>query len=287
MTIQKSITTIEVPFNGATFLLDVAEGKLMSLNTIYEATSTPSGKDDPRQWLRQAQTATLLLTIICEVNPKAGAAEHLGNRPEKETKSADLEAWCGKAVEIGVAAGVLKTKRGRRGGGTWAHWKIAVKYAGYLMPALDSAILDVFRERVQEELNPELALSRGRERAIAGWRRQGQTDLWIEQRCKTVDSWHGWTDTLKAHGVEGIGYAKCADSINVPILGGTAKEVRQSRQIATTSLRDSLSDVENAAINLAQVLSRNDIQQHQLNGNRPCAKACFDASTKVAKVISP
>lgn len=248
---MKSVTKFEVNYNGTKFLMDVADGNLMSLNEIYAAAGSPSFRE-PFEWLRSGDS-------------------------KKFIKNIELELKLDKSR-------IIKVTRGK-GGGTWAHWKIATKYACYLSPVLESAILDVFRERVQEEIDPELGLKRGRERAIASWRRQGKNEDWIEQRCMQIDNWHGFTDTLKAHGVNGEGYGRCADSLNVPILGGTSKEIKKSRNIATKSLRDGLDEVENAAINFAQVLAKKKIKSDNITGNRLCAITCFKSAEKVASVM--
>jgi len=248
---MKSVTKFEVNYNGTKFLMDVADGNLMSLNEIYAAAGSPSFRE-PSRWIANEDVVRFI--------------DELCNTHNTDRK------------------GIIKVTRGK-GGGTWAHWKIAAKYAAYLEPALESAILDVFRERIQEEIDPELGLKRGRERAIASWRRQGKNEDWIEQRCLQIDNWHGFTDTLKAHGVNGEGYSKCADSLNVPILGGTSREIRQSRSIATKSLRDGLDEVENAAINFAQVLAKKRIKADNISGNRLCAVACFKSAEKVALAL--
>jgi hypothetical protein len=282
----QSLSQIPVAFNGMTFLLDVAEGNLMSLNAIYAAAGSPANKDAPA-WLRNSDVAAFMLTVVGEKTTdfKHLADVHLKQRPEKKEKSKELTKWCNEAYDLAVKAGFAITKRGRHGGGTWAHWKIATKYAAYLEPALESAILDVFQERVQEEANPELAIKRGRDRAIAAWRRQGKTEDWIEQRCKQIDSWHGFTDTLKEHGVTGDGYGRCADSLNVPILGGTSKQIRKARSIVGKSLRDGLDEVENAAINFAQVLAKKKIKEDNVHGNYRCSIACYKSAEKVAQVL--
>lgn len=250
---QQSLAQISVSFNGTSFLLNVADGAMMPLNEIYEAAGNPANKE-PWRWL-DTEGSRQFIDSICEILNLAKSQ-------------------------------VLKTKRGRHGGGTWAHWKVAVRYAAYLAPALDNAILDVFRERIQEEINPDLAIKRGRNRAMASWRRQGRTEDWIEQRCKQIDNWHGFTDTLKDHGVEGYGYVQCANSLNVPILKGTSKEVKALRNIPPNgNLRDALDEEEIAAINFAQVKARKKIKTGNIQGNQPCAMACFDAAQQVASIL--
>ena len=166
---MKSLTKYEVNYNGTQFLMDVADGNLMSLNEIYVAAGSPAFHE-PFEWMRSEYSKKFIKNIELELNLDKSR--------------------------------IIKVTRGK-GGGTWAHWKIATKYACYLSPALESAILDVFRERIQEEINPELGLKRSRDRAITSWKRKGKNDDWIEQRCLQIDNWHGFTDTLKAHGVNG------------------------------------------------------------------------------------
>lgn len=284
---QQSLAQISVSFNGTSFLLNVANGKMMSLNMIYAAAGSPANKDAPA-WLRNSDVSEFLLAVVGEQSAdfKHLAERHLTQRPEKKEKSIDLLKWCREAYRIASHCGIVMTKRGKYGGGTWAHWKVATKYAAYLEPTLENAILDVFRERIQEEINPDLAIKRSRDRAIASWRRQGRTEDWIEQRCKQIDNWHGFTDTLKDHGVEGYGYVQCANSLNVPILKGTSKEVKALRNIPTNgNLRDALDEEEIAAINFAQVKARKKIKTGNIQGNQPCAMACFDAAQQVASIL--
>jgi hypothetical protein len=248
---MNSLTKFEVNFNGVQFLLNVADGAMMSLNEIYAAAGSPAGKE-PWRWLETEGSKQFIDSIMESL--------HLAKNV------------------------ILKTSRARldRGGGTWAHWKIAVRYAAYLAPALDSAILDVFRERVQEEIDPELGITRSRERAINSWKRQGKNEDWIGVRIKTIDTWKSFTDTLKVQGVDSYGYPKCADSFNVPLLGGTAKEVRKERNIVTQNLRDSLDEEELAEIELAQIRAKKKIMKDEVRGNAKCARICFDTSTRIA-----
>ena len=57
------------------------------------------------------------------------------------------------------------------------------------------------RERREEESNPELAYTRGRQRAISTWKKRGFSDEDIAERLKGIEARHHFTDTLKAHGV--------------------------------------------------------------------------------------
>jgi hypothetical protein len=70
-------------------------------------------------------------------------------------------------LKVGISH-LLRKVRGRHGG-TFAHWQIATEYAGYLSPDLRILVNSIFRERLQETIDPELGLSWSRKRAIKSW----------------------------------------------------------------------------------------------------------------------
>lgn len=246
---MKSVTKREVNYNGIKILLDIADGNLMSLNEIYVAAGKPDFHE-PKFWLR---------SVECE----------------KFIENMELELKVNKSHLIKVTRG--------KGGGTWAHWKIATKYAAYLEPALESAILDVFRERIQEEIDPGKAIDRG----IKGYRKQGKSDAWIEQRVKSKIAWTSLTDVLKEHEVTKYGYARCADSFNVPIIGNNAKVIKQEQGLKkSVSVRDMQDEVTLALLNVAQVLSKDKIVKENTLGDMDCSRTCFDIATRVAALRS-
>jgi prophage antirepressor-like protein len=127
--------------------------------------------------------------------------------------------------------------------------------------------------------DPDKALTH----AVGKYKRQGRSDNWIKARLDGKLNRRHFTDTLKEHGVEGIGYAKCSDAINVPILGAPAKQIQQARGVVHT--RDGLDDVELAAISLAEAVARRSIDQENRWGNSQCEEACGDAARKVKRVF--
>lgn len=281
---MKSLTNIPVNYNGVSFLLDVAEGNLMSLNTIYVAAGSPANKES-KFWFRDSNVCEFLLSLIIEKSDtfKGEAQSCLTQRPEKKEKNKELIAWCKEAYSLAMKAGFVMTKRGKYGGGTWAHWKIATKYACYLAPALESAILDVFRERIQEEGDPGKVIDRG----IEGYRKQGKTNDWIEQRVKSKTAWVSLTDELKVRDTTNWVYSQCADSINIPIMGGTAKMVKKQQGLKPSeSLRDHQDEVTLALLNVAQVLSKDKIVKEDRRGDKPCITACQEVANKVAALRS-
>jgi prophage antirepressor-like protein len=127
--------------------------------------------------------------------------------------------------------------------------------------------------------DPDKALTH----AVGKYKRQGRSDNWIKARLDGKLNRRHFTDTLKDHGVEGIGYAKCTDAINVPILGAPAKQIRQAQGVVHT--RDGLDDVQLAAISLAEAVARRSINEENRWGNSQCEEACGDAAKKVKRVF--
>jgi hypothetical protein len=127
--------------------------------------------------------------------------------------------------------------------------------------------------------DPDKALTH----AVGKYKRQGRSDNWIKARLDGKLNRRHFTDTLKDHGVEGIGYAKCTDAINVPILGAPAKQIRQAQGVVHT--RDGLDDVQLAAISLAEAVARRSINEENRWGNNQCQEACGDAAKKVKRVF--
>lgn len=180
---------------------------------------------------------------------------------------------------------IIKTTRGKNGG-TWAHWQIALAYAKYLSPELHIWTNQIVRERLEEEHNPELGLSRSRERAIASWKRQGKSEEWVATRLKGMTARSYLTGTLKEHGVTNRGYADCTNAIYEPILGGTAKEIRKEKGLPVkANIRDHVGHVENIGIMLAEALAKEKIQGKHYRGNEQCSSACLAASSTVSKAI--
>lgn len=52
-------TLLEIPYNGQSFLIDIAEGNMVSLNKLYDIAGAPSNQD-PSQWVRLEITKKLI-----------------------------------------------------------------------------------------------------------------------------------------------------------------------------------------------------------------------------------
>jgi hypothetical protein len=181
---------------------------------------------------------------------------------------------------------IYETRKGK-GGGTFGIPKLALAYAEYLSPEFHSWALGALVERIEEDADPELGITRSRNRAIAKWKRDGKSDDWISTRLKEIEGRNYLTEELQNRGIDQPWqYGVCTNEIYKPILGGETKKVKQERNIpARTNLRDSLDDVENAAITLAEALARKKMRTEDLQGFKDCRDACTESGNQVKKAL--
>jgi len=243
---------VKLSYNGNDFLLDIAEGNMISLNAIYEIAGSPENRD-PRHWKILPQTKQFMESLAKKLN-----------------------------VRI---SDIVKTSRGGRGGGggTWAHWQLAVAYAKYLSPEFHLAVNEVFKERLEEELNPELGISRARERAERRYNKLGKSEKWKQTRWISIDVRHFYTDTLKEHEVTTqMGYAICTNALYLPIFGAKADQLKAERGLPKKGiLRDAMNLEELAATILAETLAIKDIEINELLGITQCSYASKKAGEAV------
>ena len=226
--------------------------KWISLTDMWRAQGCPENRN-PAQWLRLPDTEKLQVVLKNE----NGGLSH-----------------------------IYETRKGK-GGGTFGIPKLALAYAEYLSPKFHSWALGALAERIEEDANPELGITRSRGRAIAKWKKEGKSDEWIKTRLKEIEGRNYLTDELKNRGIDKPWqYGVCTNEIYKPVLGGEAKEIKLERKVpAKDNLRDSLDDVENAAITLAEALARKKMRIDDLQGFRECRNACSESGEKVKKAL--
>jgi hypothetical protein len=185
----------------------------------------------------------------------------------------------------------LKTKRGV-GGGTWAHWQLALSYAQYLSPELHLAVNQVFKERLEETLNPELGIERSRERARRTWKAQGKDETWISTREQGIDSRKGYVDTLVTHDVKpGHQIGQCTNKIYKGVFGKDKSEIEADLRAKNPNLpkqvniRDHAKRSSLMAIGLAEALASEEIEEFDIRGVRDCAQVSFDKGMSVRKAL--
>jgi len=154
---------------------------------------------------------------------------------------------------------VYKTTRGRNGG-TYAHWQIALAYAKYLSHELHMHVNEVYMRYRSGDvtLADEIADKAGPE-----------DQEWLAVRTIGKVARNQFTGTLREHDVRGRGYADCTNAIYKPILGGTARKIREQKQLpAKANVRETLNIKELLAVGLSEVLSKERIEDESLYGNK-------------------
>ncbi len=176
---------------------------------------------------------------------------------------------------------VIASKRGKSGG-SFGHLQIALEYAQYLDPRLAVLVNEVFIERVAEEKNPDLIL----DRAVDTYKKKGKSDGWIGERLKGKASRINFTKTLHSHGVAGIGFKNCTNAIYEPLWGGNASLIRTKKGLNEgANTRESMTEVELAAVGLAELLAKQNIENSGIFGNKKCEAECLRTGKFVAQAV--
>lgn len=123
-------------------------------------------------------------------------------------------------------------------------------------------LAQVGSERLDEIVNPELAINRAKETYI----RKGYEDSWIAQRLKSIDSRKELTDTWKERGAKDRDYAILTDEIYKSTFNMNTNQYKELKGINKTkrNLRDSMGKLELAITNLAEVTAN---EMHNTNNS--------------------
>lgn len=224
------------------------DGDLLSITDLWKAAGSPENKR-PIDWKEKESTKEYIETLAITFSSAEKA--------------------------------LLKTKRGR-GAGTYAHKSIALTYAKYLDPALHILVNEVFFERVEEEKNPDLI----GQRYLKAYQKKGKSADWTAQRLKSIGTRNTFTKTLAAHGVAGEGFRDCTNAVYEPLYGGTANVIRIKKGLEKSqSIRDNMSKVELAAVDLIEALASDEIEKKDIRGNAGCEITTRRASRSVANAL--
>lgn len=228
--------------NGA--VIRQAENSLVNLTDIFKASGETNQNRDPRQWSRK-EGASFIHFV----------ADNL-NVPEKH---------------------IYKTTRGK-GGGTYAHWQIALAYAKYLSHDLHMHVNEAYMRFKTNDISMADEIAN---------KATPEQQLWLEKRLQGKASRRQFTDTLKDHGVTGIGYGRCTHAIQTPIMGGSKTYICKTRGLnKNANLRDQMSMEELVATSMAELVASKTITQSGVHGNNPCAQKCRWAAEKVASLLN-
>jgi len=124
-----------------------------------------------------------------------------------------------------------------RGGGTYAHWKIAVQYAAFLSPKFASWMADLVRVRFIEINDPEQGAKLYRERAI--------TDRMNKTGCSREQAIHYFEKSLVARKTVSSQIcrfvpnarkhiAEITDHLNMGFIGMRAQDIKKTRGVSQT-----------------------------------------------------
>lgn len=105
-------------------------------------------------------------------------------------------------------------------------------------------------ERLQEIVNPELAVNRARE----NWQKMGAPEKWIEQRMRGQEIRNKLTDYWQESGVKrGLEYAKLTDIIHEEWSGLTTRKHKNLKKLNKENLRDAMTEAELVFTALAEL----------------------------------
>lgn len=127
-------------------------------------------------------------------------------------------------------------------------------------------------ERIQETINPELAIERARQTYI----KKGYTDEWINARIKGIPARNALTDEWDKRGIsDKKEYAILTDEISKGTFGITTKKHKNIKNLGKNqTLRDNMSPLELALTTLAEVTTT---ELHRTNDSYGIAELKIDA----------
>lgn len=118
-------------------------------------------------------------------------------------------------------------------------------------------------ERLQETVNPQMAVDRARRH----WQGLGRSGKWIQQRMLGIETRNKLTDYWKESGVkEGQEYASLTDIIHQEWSGLTTKQHKNLKSLKQHNLRDHMSEAELIFTSLAELSTRQIAQTEQAKG---------------------
>jgi hypothetical protein len=265
-----------------------AKNGLVCLTDMWKAEGSPANKE-PLAWIRLEATQELLKHLCDQTGTVPVWSEW--KRGKRETKKV-----------VTQVPGFLEPKRGGVAPGTYASSQFAIDYAQILSVDFHQWALNALVERIEEESDPEKALSRGYERAVKTWKQQGHSDENIEVLAQCVIVRKDLTSTLSQHGAvdkktlpnwiksEGMAYGFITNLIYKPLIGDKAADYRKKHNLPKdANVRDHLAKtekmVQRAAIMLAETMARENIREENRYGFSLCRTACEQAGKKVARIF--
>lgn len=133
-------------------------------------------------------------------------------------------------------------------------------------------LAQVGRERIEETIDPELAI----DRALETYQKKGYSEEWIQQRLLSIRIRNNLTDEWDKRGVEkGREYAILTDEISKAWSGMTTRKYKNLKGLTKENLRDNMSDLELVLTMLAEATTTEISKREQ--------PTSFDENVKIAK----
>ncbi|MEK7586634.1 MAG: Bro-N domain-containing protein [Patescibacteria group bacterium] len=118
-------------------------------------------------------------------------------------------------------------------------------------------------ERMQETVDPELSISRGRK----NWQLMGRSKKWVEQRMLSVEVRNKLTDYWSEHGIKKSDeFAKLTNIIHQEWSGLTVKGHKNLKNLKTQNLRDHMGEAELIFTALAEMSTRQISEKEKAEG---------------------
>ena len=107
---------------------------------------------------------------------------------------------------------------------------------------------------------------------------------WIAKRAQGKVKRNTLTGVYKSHGVEGMGYADCTNSLYRGLFGADKKGLMQQRGLSTKgNFREHANLTEISSIDMVEDLTAKKIEKDDIHGNAPCAAITYDIANKLAR----
>lgn len=196
---------------------------LVSLTDMWRASGAVLSKETDR-WLNLEDTVELILQLVLEATPDLKTfIDKLWETKLTINSKKAYRNWTRQVKQLAIDTNLLFTKRGGSCG-TYAIDKIAIAYAKSLSAEFHSWVLTAIKERIEEEADPELGISRSRQQAIRSWKKPGKSLEYIGARIYSIPREEYYEEALSQHGVSNPkNFATCKFRLYLPIIGDTKK----------------------------------------------------------------
>lgn len=237
---------------------------LVSLTDLFKAAQAAGqaeGKLDPRHWARA---------------PKITKSGTSGRTTHVAGPGHDFVQFVAEQLNVG-AAHIYRGTRGK-GGGTFAHWQIALAYAKYLSPELHMQVNQVYARFKAGDVTLAAEIADKAKPADAEW---------LARRVQGTVARNQLTSTLAAHGVtDGKGFADCTNAIYRHVLGGKKSEICAARGLSkSTNLRNIMDAAQLTMTAMSELVAAKRIQVKKQRGNKACTDSCDHAAWSVAQLM--